>query len=147
MGSDFGPPVKKPKPLFTFGQIPDWIVKNGVLRQMSKNDVKLLVYLCCVRYRVTGNSSRTRKTISNCTGIPLRQVSVHSGRLEMMGVIKKWRRGNRTVYNVRLKAPDNLNNSEPEQMIYDRKIRTHIPRDEEGMFINKKIDRKIWTPQ
>jgi len=54
---DFGPPIKKEKPPFTFGKFPDWIVKSGALILMNKGDLKLLCYLCCVTYMKTGNST------------------------------------------------------------------------------------------
>ena len=136
--ADFGAPIKKEPPEFTFGQIPDWIVKNGLLIHMTGNDVKLLLYLCCARYRVTGNSSRSRKTISKFTGIPTRQVSVNSEKLKTMNVIKKWRNGNRTYYHVNLKAPENYDGSKTAESICSPKTRTHISRDEEGMFTGSK---------
>lgn len=132
----FGPPVPKKKPEFTFAQIPDWITRNGLLVHMGKNDLKLLIYLCSVRYRLTGNSSRSRKTIYKMTGIPIRQISETSSRLEGMNVITKWRNGNRTFYNVRTKPPDEYDPTKIQQICI-RKERTHIQRDEQGMFQRK----------
>src|SRR5205823_3653722 len=114
------------------------------LRKVKGNDTKVLVCLCCVVYAKAGNCRRSRTTLSKMTGIPIGQISVHTGNLQRLGIIKKWRNGNATYYTLCKYPPKNLDEILNAPQISVQKTRTHIPRDELGMFKNDK-DRTSFT--
>jgi hypothetical protein len=116
-----------------FGQIPSWIVKRGVWKNLTKNEAKLLVTLVVHGDNKTAECWKTWDQLSESSGIHLKAIGSVAKSLDVLGCIDRKRRGNRMVYRVNRKEPEFAGLLS--QMAKHKRRKTSLLRNDDGKFI------------
>ena len=89
-----------------FGKFPAWYVKNHVWKMLKPNDVFLLGVLVVRANNITHICSPTWETLSRESGVSFSSIGKAMTRLETLGLIKRWRNGNRVRYHINFQPPE-----------------------------------------
>lgn len=104
--SSFYNESKSNKQTEPFGKMPAWYVQLKAIKRLTRNELAVLVVLIVRQNNQNHICMPSRQTLSDYSGVCLSSISQATKNLEMSGLIKRWRKGNRVRYCILFEPPD-----------------------------------------